>query len=58
MKVLMKETTIFEGQRFEKGKQYEIDESIYKALGSSIEKIIEKAKDTAILNKDKASKKK
>jgi hypothetical protein len=58
MKVLMKETTIFEGQRFEKGKQYEIDEPTYKALGSSIEKIVEKAKNTAISNKDKASKKK
>lgn len=57
MKILMKETTVFEGKKFEKGKQYEVDEETYKALGSSIEKIIEKAKNTAISNKDKDIKK-
>lgn len=58
MRVKAKETTIFEGQKFDAGKVYDVDETTFKTLGSSVEKIeekkekvIEKAKNTMMSGK-------
>ena len=51
MKIKMLETTVFEGQRYEAGKEYEIEEEKAKALGASV-KIIETAKNTMMMNKE------
>lgn len=42
MKVKAKETTVFEGKRFEAGKVYNVGKNTYLALGPSVEKMDDK----------------